>query len=163
MGLPLEALNLFFVTCPDTAGFLLENCMTFSEALGAQALWLTVWFYWLAVAVFILPLSLFIWRETRVAALATVAANVFNAITVPWMYGQMGYVKLLGLPHIIVWTPLAWYLWRLIKRADIAVLPRKVMMVVLATLLVSLAFDFVDVARYVLGERMPMAGTLKAG
>ncbi len=134
--------------------------MTFSEALGAQAAWLSVWFYWLAIAVFILPLALFIWRETRAAAAATVASNLFNAIAVPWMYSQMGYVKLLGLPHILVWTPLAWYLWRLINQANMPVWPRRILMVVLATLLGSLAFDTVDMVRYVLGERMPMVGTL---
>lgn len=134
--------------------------MTFSEALAAQPAWLTIWFYWLAIGVFILPLALLIWRQTRVAAVSAVASNVFNAITVPWMYGTMGYVKLLGLPHIIVWTPLAWYLYSLIRRADMPVWPRRIMIVVLATLIGSLAFDYVDVARYLLGEQTPMAGTV---
>lgn len=134
--------------------------MSFSQALAAQAPWLTVWFYWLAIGVFALPLALLIWPQTRLAALASVAGNIFNAITVPWMYASLGYIKLLGLPHVIVWTPLAWFLWRLIKQPDMPLWPRRIMVVVLATLLGSLAFDYVDVARYLLGERTPMAGTV---
>jgi hypothetical protein len=133
--------------------------MTFFEALGAQPAWLKVWFYWLAFAVFLLPEVLLVWRQTRVAAVVSIAGNLFNAIAVPWMYGQLGYVKLLGLPHIIVWTPLAWYLYHLVKREDMPAWPRRIMLVVLLTLIGSLVFDYADVARYVLGERAAMAGT----
>jgi hypothetical protein len=133
--------------------------MTLSEALGAQPAWLTVWFYWLAFAVFALPLALLIWRQTRLAAVLSIAGNIFNAITVPWMYAQLGYVKLLGLPHIIAWVPLVWYLYRLIKQPDMPAGPRWIMIVVLVTLLGSLAFDVTDVIRYALGERTPMPGT----
>jgi hypothetical protein len=36
-----------------------------------------------------------------------------------WLYDRMGYVKLLGLPHIVVWTPLAIYLVVLLRRDDL--------------------------------------------
>jgi len=34
--------------------------------------------------------------------------------------------------------------------------PRRIMMVVLATILISLAFDYTDVIRYFLGETAPI-------
>jgi integral membrane sensor domain MASE1 len=69
----------------------------------------------------------------------------------------MGYVKLLGLPHIFVWTPLAIYFVTLLRRPDVPVWPRRVIVVALGTILISLAFDYTDVARYLLGERTPLA------
>lgn len=90
-------------------------------------------------------------------AIVAIAAGIVGAFSVSWMYDRMGYVKLLGLPHIILWTPFAVYLIRQIRRPDMPNWPRWIMTVVLATILVSLAFDYTDVARYLLGERTPLA------
>lgn len=65
----------------------------------------------------------------------------------------MGYVRLLGLPHILIWTPLLAYLWGQVGRPDMPRAPRLILMVVMAVILVSLAFDYADTARYILGER----------
>jgi uncharacterized membrane protein YeaQ/YmgE (transglycosylase-associated protein family) len=133
--------------------------MTFEDALALQPAWVNYWLYWLMFGAIILPLALLIWRQTRMASIAAIVAGVVAGFGVNWLYGQLGYVKLLGLPHIVVWTPLAAYLIVLLKRADIPKWPRRIMMVVLATILVSLAFDYADVVRYLLGERTATAGT----
>ena len=96
-----------------------------------------------------------IWRQSRIAGLLGILAGVAAGFAVQWLYDQLGYVKLLGLPHILLWTPYALYLVAQIRRPDMPVWPRRIMMVVLATILISLAFDYVDVARYLLGERTP--------
>jgi hypothetical protein len=98
-------------------------------------------------------LVLLIWKQARLAALITVAASVIAGLGVSWIFDRLGYVKLLGLPHIILWTPLVLYLFGQIKRGDMPTWPRRIMMVVLAVSVVSLVFDYVDVVRYVLGER----------
>ncbi|MEM8786750.1 MAG: hypothetical protein AAGE76_00655 [Pseudomonadota bacterium] len=131
--------------------------MTLAEAIAAQPAWIGLWLNWLLFGAFILPLALLIWRPTRLAAVLTVAASVAGAVAVNWMYGEMGYVRLLGLPHIVLWTPLAVYLWRLIRREDVTVWAKRVLAVVLGTILISLAFDYTDAIRYALGERTPAA------
>jgi hypothetical protein len=131
--------------------------MTLSEAIATQPPWVQYWLYVLVFCIVVLPLALLIWKETRLTGVVTIAASIFAGIGVSRLYDHLGYVKLLGLPHIILWTPLVWLLWRQIKREDMPVWPRRVMIVVLAALVVSLVFDYVDVARYALGEKTALA------
>jgi len=130
--------------------------MTLQEAIAQQPAWISYWLKWLAFGAFILPLALLIWRQTRIAAVGAIVAGVVGAFATGWLYDQMGYVKLLGLPHIVVWTPLAVYLFILLKRQDVSTWPKRIIVVVLATILISLAFDYTDVARYLVGERTPL-------
>ncbi len=131
--------------------------MTLEQAIALQPQWVGYWLYWLTFGGFFLPLTLLIWKQTRLAAVLAVAAVVAGAIGVSWLYNQMGYVKLLGLPHIIFWTPLAVYFYKLIRREDLPLWPRRILIVVLATILISLVFDYTDVLRYFAGERTPLA------
>ena len=102
-----------------------------------------------------LPLVLLIWRQTRVAAIVTLVTGIAGGFFVGWLYDKMGYVKLLGLPHIIFWTPAAIYLFLQLRRTDLPKWSRWIMMVVLGTIVVSLAFDYTDALRYLLGNRTP--------
>jgi hypothetical protein len=131
--------------------------MTFDQAIAQQPAWVGYWLNWLLFGAFILPLALLIWRQSRIAAIATIVTSITGAFGVNWLFGWMGYVKLLGLPHIVLWTPLAYYLFVQIKRDDMPAWPKRIIVVVLATILISLAFDYADVLRYALGERMPFA------
>ncbi len=133
--------------------------MTLSEAIALQPLWVQYWLYILVFCIVVLPLTLLIWKQTRLTAVVTIAASILAGIGVSRLYDRLGYVKLLGLPHLILWTPLAWYMWRQIKREDMPVWPRRIMMIVLAVFILSLVFDYVDVARYLLGERVATSGT----
>jgi hypothetical protein len=130
--------------------------MTLSQAIATQPLWVQYWLYVLIFGILVLPLVLLIWRQTRLTAIITVAASFLAGFGVSKVYDQLGYVKLLGLPHIILWTPLVWYLFRQIKRNDMPVLPRRVMLAIMTVLVVSLLFDYVDVVRYALGERIAL-------
>ncbi len=130
--------------------------MTLQEAIAQQPAWIGYWLKCLLFGAFILPFTLLIWRQSRIAAIATVVASLAGAWATGWLYDKMGYVKLLGLPHIIVWTPLVIFLVLQIRRADMPNWPRWIIGVVLATILISLAFDYTDVLRYLLGERMPL-------
>ena len=109
------------------------------------------------VGAFILPLALLIWRESRITAVLIFVAGALSAVGVGWMYEQMGWVKLLGLPHVIFYTPLAIFLFSQIGRADMPKWPRWIMVFSLATILISLAFDYTDVIRYFLGNTTPLA------
>jgi hypothetical protein len=126
--------------------------MTLSDAIAQQPLWVQYWLYILVFSILVLPLALLIWKQTWLAAVITIAAAFLAGLGVSKLFDHMGYVKLLGLPHIILWTPLAWYLFRQIKRDDMPTWPRRIMIVVLGVFLVSLAFDYVDVVRYIVGK-----------
>ena len=134
--------------------------MTLNEAIALQPTWVWLWVNWLFFGAFILPIALLIWRQSRLAGVVAVAASVLAGFGVFWLYGQMGYVKLLGLPHIVIWTPLAIWLLAQMRRADMPVWPKRIMAVVLATLLISLVFDYVDAARYFMGERAPLVAVV---
>jgi uncharacterized membrane protein YeaQ/YmgE (transglycosylase-associated protein family) len=131
--------------------------MSFEQAVAQQPMWIQVWLYWLMFGAFVLPLALFIWRQSRIAAVASIVAGLLSGVLTNWIFEQYGYVKLLGLGHIPFWTPLAIYLFLQIRRGDMPMWPKRIMVIVLATLLISLAFDYVDVLRYILGERAPLA------
>jgi hypothetical protein len=106
----------------------------------------------LIFGIVVLPLLLLIWKQTRLTAIITVAASFIAGVGVSWLYDKFGYVKLLGLPHIILWTPLVVYLYGQIRREDMPQWPKRIMVAVLAVFVVSLVFDYVDAVRYILGE-----------
>lgn len=133
--------------------------MTLEEALAAQPAWLGLWLNWMLVGAFFLPLALFIWKPTRLAAVLAIVTGILSALGVGMLYDQWGYVKLLGLPHILLWTPFALYLVHLLRRG-LEPWPRLIVIVILATILISLAFDYTDALRYLLGNRAPLEGTV---
>jgi len=134
--------------------------MTFEEALALQPAWVGIWLNVLFFGAFILPLVLLIWRQTRVLAIVTVAASAVAGFLIYLLYEQLGYVKLLGLPHVVIWTPLVIYLLASARRPDVPAIAKRVIWLVMAIIGISLLFDYADVARYFLGERTPMAGTI---
>lgn len=129
--------------------------MTFQDAVANQPAWVQMWLNVLLFGAFILPVSLFIWRQTRLTALITLVASGLAAASIIWMYGQLGYVRLLGLPHIVLWTPLVIYLLAQSRRAEIPNAPKWIIRTIGAVITVSLAFDYIDVARYFMGNTTP--------
>lgn len=131
--------------------------MTFNEAIALQPLWVQYWLNVLLAGAFILPISLLVWRQSRIAAIVTLLCSGFGAFLIMWLYARMGYVRLLGLPHIVLWTPLAIYLIGQARREDMPRIPRIILCVVIATIAVSLLFDYTDALRYLFGDRTPQA------
>ena len=128
----------------------------FNLIVAQQPQWIQMWLNILMFGAFILPLSLLIWRQTRVTAVITMIASILAGVSVMLLFLQIGYVRLLGLGHIVFWTPLAIYLWRQQTRKDLPGLPVWIIRAVLVVIAISLAFDYADVVRYVLGEREPV-------
>ena len=129
--------------------------MTFEEAIALQPQWVQIWLNLLLGGAFILPIALLISRQSRVAGIVTLIVSLTAGFAVMWLFDRLGYVKLLGLPHILLWTPLVIYLFGQFRRPDMPQIPKVILGLVLATILISLAFDYVDVLRYILGERGP--------
>jgi hypothetical protein len=135
----------------------MENQIPFNEAMfmlanGPQ----TVWLYWMSFAIAITPLVLIFSKATRLDAVIVFLTNLAMFVGMAWIYEQMGYVRMMGIVHVILWTPLFIYLFLRAKNGEMPLLCRLVMWMFAATLTVSLVFDYTDVVRYLLGERDSM-------
>ena len=135
----------------------MENQIPFNEAMFTLASgWQTVWLYWMSFAIIVTPLVLVFSKATRRDAVIVLLTNIAMLVGMGWVYEQMGYVRLLGIVHVILWTPLFVYLFLRAKNGEMPLLCRLVIWMFVATLAVSLVFDYTDVARYLLGERASM-------
>lgn len=79
------------------------------------------------------------------------AAWILNIVLILTLYNVFGYVRILGLSHIIAWTPLLIYLLR--QRQPFAVENRagRYLYWFMLVISVSLVFDYIDVIRYFMG------------
>jgi len=134
----------------------MNDTMTFNEAMFSTTGWIRVWFYWLGYAIVATPAILAFSKATRRDALIVLLTNICVIVSMGWLYEQIGYVRLLGIVHVVLWTPLFVYLVGRAKNDEITLPFRLVIWLFAATLAVSLAFDYVDVVRYLLGERASM-------
>ena len=91
------------------------------------------------------------WRP-RYEAIAIVVAFLLAGEFMEYLYQQYGYVRLLGLAHIVCWTPV--YAWIFTHRNDYEATPyfSKFVLFYLVMAGISLTIDVIDVARYMLGE-----------
>ncbi len=134
--------------------------MTMQEAIALQPAWVGHWLKVLFVCAYILPFALLIWKQSRKAGILAVIASFAAGFATAKLYDVVGYVKLLGLPHLLFWTPLSIYLIMQLRKPDMAKAPRYIMMAIVGAILISLAFDYTDLIRYLAGDRTPLEGTI---
>jgi len=109
-----------------------------------------IWVLWLMVVNSVAFLYL-----TRPQARIIAVVWVGNVITMMSMYWIFGYVRLLGLSHVLWWTPLfIWLVPQLIRQRPAGAFGLWLIALTVSDL-ASLAIDYVDVIRYLLGERAP--------
>lgn len=131
--------------------------MTFEQAVQQLPVWVQYWVWCQLLGAFLLPFALLIWRESRLPAVFCLLAGLGAGLATNALYNAMGYTKLIGLGHILFWTPLAIYLVWVLRRRTLRPWPKWITVAIVATILVSLAFDYADMVRYLLGERAPLA------
>ena len=73
------------------------------------------------------------------------------------MFGSFILPLALGLPHVLFYTPVVIYFISRLRGGELPKIARWLMMASLVIILISLAFDYTDVARYILGNRTPLA------
>jgi len=130
--------------------------MTFSDAVNTMPDAIRLWVLWLTIAMIVTPLILLIFRQTRRDGVVVALSSVAVIVSMQALYAQVGFVRLLGLPHVLIWTPLAIYLALRLWRAPLPRAAQAVIGVFLASIAVSLVFDYIDVVRYIAGDRAPM-------
>ncbi len=78
-----------------------------------------------------------------------------NVATMTIMYWLFGWVRLLGLSHVIWWTPLFVWLLPIVYRERPSGKYAIWLYVLIVSDLASLVIDYIDVIRYVLGDTAP--------
>lgn len=129
---------------------------TLNDAIATEPLWLQAWVLVLVVANLAALLFVIGRRQgrwlVRPEAVAIVASFVAAALFMGWLYEQVGYVRLLGLAHLLCWGPV--WVWVLSRHRAIgtSTLFGKYVHLYLLIAGASLLVDAVDVIRYLLGD-----------
>lgn len=109
------------------------------------------WVYWWTRVIdssnwLLLPFAFFD-RRARWAFVAW----LINIVIILALYNLFGYTRILGLSHIIAWTPLLIYLLRQRQPFMQENWAGRYLYWYMSVVIVSLAFDYYDVARYLFG------------
>jgi len=129
---------------------MLELFYNFQLGLSEQPAWVQFWVVWLGLINTASILFVFARAETRWVLVAWIVAFV-GVMGIFALQGQQ-MTRLMGLGHIIAWTPLLWYLYR--RRGDIFLTHASGVYLHLLFLTngISLLFDYTDFVRYFLGH-----------
>ena len=125
---------------------MLEIVQAFTTDVEKQPMWVQVWLNILGPVNFA---AIFFIFKSRLPWIV-LGAIIVSFFMMMYLYDAYGYVRLLGLPHIVVWTPMLLYFLKEVPKLD-ASLMKKYLYLAMGTNFISLLFDYVDVARYFLG------------
>lgn len=126
---------------------MIELMQAFVAEVEKQPLWVQIWLNILGpvniAAIFFIFKSRLAW--------IVLGAIALSFIGILYLYAEFGYVRLLGLPHIVFWTPMLLYFWKIVPGLEPSLL-KKYLYLVMAINFISLMFDYADVARYFLSS-----------
>ncbi len=129
---------------------------TLDAAIATEPVWLQAWVITLVLThliavVFVVTREQGAWRM-RLEPVAIVASFILAGIFMSWLYGVVGYVRLLGLAHLVFWTPA--FVWVFLRRRAVGTQSvfGKYLLAYLAIAGISLIIDVVDVVRYLMGD-----------
>ena len=127
--------------------------MPFEQAAALLPTWVQYWINFIVLVPVLSIIALLFHKETRKSALIIFLLIGAGMMTVLFLYMQLGMVRLLGLGHVIFWTPAAIYLWRQLQNTPPPSPYRQIMWILMLTIVAALVFDYADVVRWLLGER----------
>ena len=109
---------------------------------------LVAWVTWLMIV----NTAALLFVRRHVEARWVLAAWLVNFLLMNGLFAAFGFSRVLGLAHVIVWTPLLVYLWRTTPNAGAGSAFTTWLLLLFVSNAVSLVIDYVDVARFVLGD-----------
>lgn len=124
-----------------------------TEMEANSPVWVIVWVnFMVAILALAIPFS-FSYREAKWILLGSVLGMIGTIVA----YSLFGFTRLLGLGHIIFWTPTLIYIitvrgWKTYHKT----LFSRWLVVAAIVMGVSLAFDVIDSLRWILGDRAPI-------
>jgi len=123
--------------------------MSLSEHMVTSPTWVVLWMGFMGGVMFAaIPFAIKDWRA-RLAILAMIG----NIVLMQYLFERFGYTRILGLAHVIFWTPLLAYLWKSRNAHPERVWTGRWVKMAMVVIFISLLFDYSDVARYLLGDR----------
>jgi len=115
----------------------------------------THWYIWMNIlGLFNFGAIFFASRDVR--ARWVVAAMIGNMIFMTLLYKHFGYTRILGLSHIVFWTPLVIYLWRKRESFPERIWATRWLYGVIFVNTLSLLIDYTDVIRFIAGDKAPL-------
>ena len=128
--------------------------MTMNEHMMASPTWVVVWMGIMGLLhIVAIPLAIKDWRPRWM-----VIAMAMNLVFMSALFHKFGYTRILGLSHVIFWTPLLAYLWKSRNNHPEREFTGRFVKCAIAIIFISLLFDYADVMRYVLGDRAVLSG-----
>lgn len=122
--------------------------MTMNEHMMGYPLGLKIWIGIMMLTVILaIPFAIKDWRARWV-----VLSMIANVIFMEFLFAKFGFTRILGLAHIVFWTPLWIYLWRSRAANPQRIWTGRYVKLALIVIGISLLFDYADVARYLLGD-----------
>ncbi|MEX2524977.1 MAG: hypothetical protein WD750_08465 [Gammaproteobacteria bacterium] len=115
----------------------------------SQPTWVVIWVFWL-VFLNIASAAVFAWRH--VEARWVLAAMLANMPFMNLLFSYFDYTRILGLSHIILWTPLLIYLWQRRQKIQLKTPFGIYIHALFISNFISLIIDYIDVIRYLLGD-----------
>ena len=119
-------------------------------------LWVQYWMNFMGAVIILSTLAYMFRRDTRLISLYLLVSTVLAIFSMTWLHGQMGMVRLLGIVHIVFWTPLVFYLWYRLRNHPPGRILTPITWLLFLTLSASLVFDYYDAFRWISGEREPI-------
>ena len=110
------------------------------------------WMNWMSIIFF--ASLFFVWKRT--AARYVFISIILTIIVAMFVYHLSGIIHLLGVAHVVIWAPLFYYLVRFeIRREDFKFSSTYGVWLglLMATIVVSLAFDVRDIALVAMGHK----------
>ena len=129
---------------------------TLNEAIATEPLWLQAWVtilvltHLIAVA-FVVTREQGAWR-IRLEPLAILASFIGSTLLITWLYGVVGYVRLLGVAHLVFWTPVFAWVFMRVRAAGTQSVLGKYLVGYLLIAGTSLVIDVVDLVRHLMGD-----------
>ncbi len=112
-------------------------------------LWVQLWVGWLVVINLVGAAS----AGTPTGAAVRRASLLFMPLNTALIVYERGWSSALSFTHLVAWPPLLVTLARRLRAPELGASERRLATAVLLTNAVSLAFDVVDAARWIRGER----------
>ena len=135
---------------------MLEAFQAFDADVQKLPDWVQIWMDIIGFSLLISIVTLLVGSSTRKLGLTVLATIVATVVVMVFMHAQMGMVRLLGIAHIIFWTPLVFILLKRWRTDPPPGLYGWAILLLIVICSAALVFDYYDVARWVFGQRAPI-------
>lgn len=123
--------------------------MTMNEHMAGYPLWVQIWLGIMMLTILLaIPFAIKDWRARFVLLSMVLIVPLMNVL-----FAKYGFTRILGLAHVIVWTPLWVYLFKNRNAHPDRKWTGWYVILAIIVIGISLLFDYVDVVRYLLGEQ----------